>query len=281
VARLAIFALAVVGALLGAAILVLHLTSDPLADVHAYYDAGSRLNAGLPLYDQAATTNEAAFYRYPPLLAIAFRPLALLPFGVAAAIWEAIVVVALIATVVRLGPRRFRTWMAVGLLGLPIGWAVAIGQAQVPVTALMALGTPVAIALATQLKLLPALAALYWIGRRDWTTVGRFLGWLVALTAIQAVLEPRGTIAFIQGVGLDQVGAVRNMSPYVVSPVLWLILVVAAVGAALILAWARLGWAAAVAVSVLASPRLLVYMLMSLLAAVRGPGDRQAAVSVP
>ena len=42
------------GLLLGIEMLVLHLTTDPLADVHAYYDAGARLNAGLPLYEQPA-----------------------------------------------------------------------------------------------------------------------------------------------------------------------------------------------------------------------------------
>ena len=70
---------ALVGLVLGIQTVILHLTTDPLADVHAYYDAGARLNAGLPLYEQPATTNENEFYRYPPLLAILFRPLALLP----------------------------------------------------------------------------------------------------------------------------------------------------------------------------------------------------------
>ncbi len=94
---------AVLGLALGIQTLVLHLSTDPLADVHAYYDAGARLNAGLPLYDQPATTNDNEFYRYPPLLAIAFRPLALLPFEVAAAIWEAFLVACLALTIVRLG----------------------------------------------------------------------------------------------------------------------------------------------------------------------------------
>ena len=71
-------AAAVLGLVIGLDTLVLHLQLDPLADVRAYYDAGARLNAGIPLYEQTATTDEAGFYRYPPLLAIAFRPLALL-----------------------------------------------------------------------------------------------------------------------------------------------------------------------------------------------------------
>ena len=88
---------------IGLQTLVLHLTLDPLADVRAYYDAGARLNAGLPLYVQPARPDDAAFYRYPPLLAVAFRPLALLPFETAALIWEAVLLVAFVGTVVRSG----------------------------------------------------------------------------------------------------------------------------------------------------------------------------------
>ena len=71
-----LIAASVLGLIIGLDTLILHLTTDPLADVHAYYDAGARLNAGLPLYDQPAGTDDADFYRYPPLLAVAFRPLA-------------------------------------------------------------------------------------------------------------------------------------------------------------------------------------------------------------
>src|SRR6185436_11561056 len=95
-----------------------------------------------------ATTNESDFYRYPPLLAIAFRPLALLPFEAAAAIWMAFLFVCFALTIVRLGVRRRSTWLAMGMLALPTGWSLAIGQAQIVVTLLMALGAPWAIALA-------------------------------------------------------------------------------------------------------------------------------------
>ncbi|TMC62288.1 MAG: DUF2029 domain-containing protein, partial [Chloroflexi bacterium] len=101
--RLILFGAAVIGLLIGVNNVVLHVTTDPLADVHAYYDAGARLNAGAPLYVQAAGTNDPGFYRYPPLLAIAFRPLALLPWPLAAAIWETLLVVAFGLTIRRLG----------------------------------------------------------------------------------------------------------------------------------------------------------------------------------
>src|SRR3954447_16340017 len=260
---------AVVGLLLGAETFVLHVTTDPLADVHAYYDAGARLNAGLPLYDQPATTDDADFYRYPPLLAIAFRPLALLPFGTAAAIWEVAVVASLAGTLVVLGTRRETTWIVAAILALPIVWSVVIGQAQVPVTLLLAIASPWAVALAANVKLFPALAALYWLGRRDTRALLQFGIATGVLVLVQLVLEPRATIDFVQQLRLSQVGNVANISGYAFSPVLWGVLVVVGVGTAIRVAPSRYGWAAAVAMSVLASPRLLTSQLMTLLAAVR------------
>ena len=267
------FALAVVGALAGAYVLWVHLTTDPLADVHAYYDAGARLNAGLPLYPAGADPNAAEFYRYPPLLAIAFRPLALLPFDVAAGIWEALVLVAFGATLWRLGVRRPATWLAVGMLGLPIGWTLAIGQAQAVVTLLLTLGNPWAVALAGHLKLFPFLVGLYWLGRRDWRSLGWFAAWTVGLGLLQLVLEPSNTLAFLRLTNLAQVGEVHNFSPYALSPLLWAALVVVGVAVTLRLARTRWGWSAAVALSVLATPRLLTYMLMTLLACLRRQED--------
>jgi len=274
--RRVLVAAGVLGLLLGIETLVLHLTMDPLADVHAYYDAGARLNAGLPLYQQAADTNQADFYRYPPLLAIAFRPLALLPFAAAAAIWEAILVGCFVLTVVRLRPTRW-TLVVLGMLALPTAWSLAIGQAQVAVTLLMALGAPWALALAANLKLLPALAAIWWLGRRDVRSFGLFLAWLVGFGVLQLVLEPAGTLAFPGFVGLDQVGDVNNRSLYGFSPVLWAIAVVVGLLIAWRLARTRYGWAAAVALSVLATPRLLLYQLSTLAAGLREPGSAHPA----
>src|SRR3954465_6375770 len=94
--RLVVLVAAAVGFAMGVETLVLHLSLDPLADVRAYYDAGARLNAGVPLYQQTqgVGVNAPGFYRYPPLLAIAFRPLAALPYTLAAGIWEGVVLLA-------------------------------------------------------------------------------------------------------------------------------------------------------------------------------------------
>jgi alpha-1,2-mannosyltransferase len=131
--RIALGLVAGLAFLIGLQVSATQFARYPLTDVHAYYEAAARLNAGLPLYDQPFTTNDAHFYRYPPLLAIAFRPLALLPFEVAATIWA-------VVTVVLLGLTIWRVWrgrsalVALGLLTLPIGFSLAVGQAQVVVT---------------------------------------------------------------------------------------------------------------------------------------------------
>ena len=265
------FALAVIGALAGVAILWLHLTTDPLVDVHAYYEAAARLNAGHPLYPPHQDVNGPFAYFYPPLFAILFRPLALLSFDAAAAIWEAVVIASFVVTVWWIGPRRGETWLAIGMLGLPIGWSLAIGQAQVPLTLLTVIGAPWSIALAANLKLFPALIALWWIGRREWRKLGVFAAWIAGLALLQLVLAPQATIDFLASLTLNEVGAVRNYSPYAVSPLAWGLLGVAGVGGVLQLAPTRWGWGAAVVLSVVSTPRLLTYMLMTILSALRVP----------
>lgn len=260
---------AVVLGLVGLFVFVFHLATDPLVDIHAYYEAAARLNAGLPLYAAQGDVNSPHYYFYPPLLAIVFRPLALLPFQAAAVLWEIGMVAALGLTLWLLGLRRRWTWVAFGILAGPIAWSISVGQAQVLVTLLLTLGNPAAVAVAAQIKLFPALVAVYWLGRRDWQQLGRFVGWSVLLLVAQLVVEPGGTVAFIGQTNLGLVGQVNNLSPYALSPILWAALSVVGVLIALRLAPTRAGWASAIAVSVLVTPRLLEYMLMTLIAALR------------
>ena len=271
--QLVAFAFAVFGSLVGAYIFVLHATTDPAADVHAYYDAGTRLNAGIPLYEQPAATTDAAYYRYPPLLAIAFRPLALVPFEAAAAMWMAILVGALAASVWLAGVRNRWTWYVLGWLAAPIAWALAVGQAQILVMFLLTLASPFGLALAGHLKLLPALAAIYWLGRRDWPMLRRFLAWGFGLAALSFVLEPSGTIAYLSFPNLEQVGEVTNLSPYAISPALWAVSVAVLAVGALLFAQTRFGWFLALLLSVLASPRLHLYQFSSLFAIRRVPAS--------
>ena len=272
---LGLFAVAVVGALAGIYVLWLHLTTDPLNDVQAYYWAAGRLNAGLPLYPPDQSVSTPLGYPYPPLLAVLFRPLALLPFAAAAAIWEVVVLASFVVTVWWMGLRRPETWLALGILALPIAWCLVIGQAQVVLTMFTAIGAPWSIAIATNIKLFPGLIVLWWIGRRDWRSLGIFVATLAALGLLQLVLAPQATMDYVTAITLKQVGAVTNLSPYVVSPLLWGALVIAGVGVVLRLAPTQWGWPAAVILSVVATPRLLVYMFMTFLAVLTPPVGRR------
>ena len=270
--RLLAFTLAVVGTLAGLWVLWMHITGDPLADARAYYLAASRLNHGEPLYPAGADPTSAEMYRYPPLLAVVLRPLALLPYWVFAITWEVLVVGAFVLTIVQLGAGP-RVYLAIGMLGIPIGWALGVAQAHVPLTLLIAIGQPWTIALAANIKLFPALIAFWWIGRRDYQSFFAFVVWLVVFGLAGLVLEVNGTLAYLHGaVGLGFEGEARNISPYVwASPLVWASLFIVGVLVTVALARTRWGWAAAVALATLSPPRLLVYMLTGLLAAIRQP----------
>jgi len=268
VLRLAALIGASLGLVLGLEGLILHLSTDPLADVHAYYEAGARLNAGLPLYAQTADPNFNFYYFYPPLLAIVFRPLALLPYSTAALMWEAILIGATILTFRRLGLRK-PVLLVACWLALPIMWTLAIGQAQAVVTLLLTYGTPFGVALAANLKVFPALAAIYWVGRREWRRLGVFAAWMTVIVGFQFVLEPMATLGYLRFLTIDLVGNVQNLSLYAISPVLWQASLVVMALVALRFSNTRWGWPAAVVLSVFATPRLLSYQLSTLLAAFR------------
>ena len=271
-------AAAILGAAAGVWALWFHLTTNPLADVRAYYDAGARLNAGEPLYVPVASTNIPGSYHYPPLVAILFRPLALLPYEIAAMIWAGVIVAATILTVTRLGIRR-PVVLAIGWLALPLMWTVAIGQAQALVTLLLVVGSPWAVALAANLKVFPILVAIYWVGRHEWRRLGLFAGWMSGLLAFQFAVEPTATLSYLDFLRDENVSDVNNLSPFALSPLLWAVLVAVLGIVAFRLAPTRWGWAAAVALAVFATPRLLSYQLSTLLATLGGP-DRADAAAV-
>jgi hypothetical protein len=84
----------------------------------------------------------------------------------------------------------------------------------------------------------------------------------------------------LRGEGLAPAFNTRNISPFAASPLLWAALAAAGLAITLWLARGRFGWPAAVALAVLANPRLLVYQLMTLLAALGGPRERPSSPEV-
>ena len=269
--NLLLFAAAVVGAAAGIAVAYMHVVGDPLNDARAYYDAAARLNAGQTLYPAGIDPSTNRIYLYPPLLATLLRPLALLPYELFALVWEGIVITTFVLLVRRLGVRRSQTWIWIGILGIPIGWALAVAQAHIPLTWLIAVGQPWSIALAANIKLFPALIALWWLGRRDWESVAAFAMWSMLFVLAQVLFAANDTFAYFDRIGFEQLGEVRNISPFVLSPVIWGVLLVVGALATLALARTKWGWAVAVTFATLAPPRLLVYMLASIVAAVRAP----------
>jgi len=267
------FAAAVIGAAAGLAVAYMHIVGDPLNDARAYYDAAARLNAGAALYPEGIDPSTNRIYLYPPLLAMVLRPIALLPYEWFAVIWEAIVVITFVMLIRLLGAGRKETWLAIGVLGIPIGWALTVAQAHIPMTLLIAIGQPWSIALAANIKLFPALIALWWLGRREFEAVAAFMMWSALFVLAQVFVNADDAFAYFQQIGFEQValGEIRNWSPYALSPVIWASLLAVGAIATLALARTRWGWAVAVAFATLAPPRLLVYMFSSLVAMVRQP----------
>ena len=267
------FAAAVIGAAAGLAVAYMHIVGDPLNDARAYYDAASRLNHGAALYPAGIDPSTNRIYLYPPLLAMVLRPLALLPYEWFAVIWELVVVLSFVLLIRVLGVNRKETWLAIGVLGIPIGWALTVAQAHIPMTLLIAIGQPWSIALAANLKLFPVLIALWWLGRREFEAVAAFLMWSALFVLAQVLVHPNDAFAYFQQIGFEQValGEIRNWSPYALSPVIWWSLIAVGAMATLALARTKWGWAVAVAFATLAPPRLLVYMFTSLVAMVRQP----------
>lgn len=263
---------AITGAILGMLHAIVHLQNDPLNDIPTFYVGAQRLNAGETLYPADADPDRIPYYFYPPLLAIVLRPFALLPYPVFAALWEAGTIAAFILFVRRLGLNR-RTAIALGLLGAQIADTLAIGQSQAHIAWLMSIGSPLAIALAGQVKIFPALIALYWLGRRDFRQLGRFLAWSLGLVLVQVILAPAESLAFLRGLGLQQVGTFDQLSPYAYAPWLWFALVAAFLIITPLVARSRFGWPTAVAFATLVPPRLFGYHLLNLGAALRPPDN--------
>lgn len=125
-------------------------SSEPREDIVAFYVAGKLLQEGHSerLYDVAAVAGEEAVvlgrpagyhgglpFLNPPFVAGLFYPLALLPYGVAQAVWLALSVAALVAALALLWPelrRLERKWRLVFVLGAlasaPVFWSLLYVQ---------------------------------------------------------------------------------------------------------------------------------------------------------
>ena len=209
------------GAMLGAALVIYGLVVNQAGlhhqDLGAYLRAGHDLLAGRPLYDPFLNhpfpdpTLRPA-YIYPPIFALLFAPLALLPAGIAGAIWLVVNQAALAASIAivllwrRPGRSAAVALIAATLTFYPVWIDVAQGQANLLILFLTTGGvvgvlsgrprTALALGAAAALKLTPAVLVVWLlIERRFREALWMLLGFLAA-TGAGAVVRWQDTVVF-------------------------------------------------------------------------------------
>lgn len=231
--------------------LIQAVTHWTLSDAAAYWDAAQRLREGEPLYPALANVDVSEVYRYAPWFAWLAVPFTFLSVQVAGALWSAILLagsgIALVPLV------RARAWVAVAFFAPILVGISAVGNVHPLLIAPLAWTVerrsgPVWIGVAASLKVFPILFALVYLGRGQW---GRAL----AAVAVAGVLWAPALLYDLRGYATE---AGQAASLYSV-PILWAVVVGAAIGVTLRLARGRFGWLAAAVSVVVALPRLFVY----------------------
>jgi hypothetical protein len=236
------------------------------ADHATYQRAADALWSTGDPYQSAALYPEDYRFRYPPLLAMIFPVLGWPP------LWFALITVATAIPI-------YVGWRQAGPAGLlpaallvgAWGQQLLNGNAQAFVVALLAVVPftgawgAMGLALATMLKLHPALALVWYVGRREWRLVVWYLVGLAVLTVVQLpFLGP-----FLNFYLNDPVAtqSIPGMSLRVLGVIPWVAIIVAVAAAALLLARTRYGWLLATVLQLVALPRVLLVNLALLLAA--------------
>ena len=230
-------ALALVGALVLAAALVAFQGSRGAAyDFSAYFDAAQRLASGRPLYQ--AVTQQGPFapgpgglYLYPPPLAVLL--LAVVPLGatVAATVWQAFHLVALVAACAILPVARWVRLASFGVAALSLPVLLDLNLGNVSLLVLVAGSAAWRAAAARRMAggavdrwtwaavagILAALAIavrpevgillLWWAWRREWTALGAAVAGGLALAVGSALVAGIGAWGAYLRLLLDLRGA--------------------------------------------------------------------------
>ena len=192
-------------------------------DVDVYRMGGRAWLDGRPLYADGATfATQGGIdlpFTYPPLAAVLFSPLAVLPLQAAevvitvitfALLWLSTQIVLTGLEVWPDAPGR-RAWLATGLVGLatlwlePIGANFSFGQVNVVLMTLVIVDcvprrTPwprgLLLGVAIALKLTPAVFLLYFVLRRDLRAAGTAVATFVAATLLGCALAWRDSVEY-------------------------------------------------------------------------------------
>jgi hypothetical protein len=222
-----------------------------LSDAAAYWNAGLRLRDGAELYPLLSNVDASEVYRYAPWVAWLAVPVTYLQVQLAGALWSAVLLAASAVALVPLA--RARAWLAVAFFGPILVGISAVGNIHPLLIAPLVWTVerrsgPVWVGVAASLKIFPILFALVYVGRRQWVQAA--VAVLVsALLWAPALLYDLSNYATEPGLAASLISI----------PILWAVVLGAAIGVTLRLARSRFGWLAAAVSVFLALPRLFVY----------------------
>lgn len=223
----------------------------PLHDMDVYLAAATRLRTGEPLYI-AGDVAVNSFW-YAPWYAVAWIPFTYLPREAVAIGWSAILVGSTLAVTWLIGRRGGWGLVLALLVGPPLFAVSAGGNIQaLMVLALLAGFTrswgPLAVAAAASMKFTPILLVAAYLARREWRKAA------VSLFVAGLLLFPGYPM------GIATAGVQSGAAPALlgVSPVLYAVVVVVAIGTVAVVP-RRYAALTAAAAAVLALPRLFVY----------------------
>lgn len=175
-------------------------------DLYVYLGGGDAYRHGQDLYQTEMATPFAGFmlkFTYPPLAAMLFAGLAVLPLAASIAIFTAATLAVLFlvvrAVLVRVAPVRLVARFPIPILALavtlagawlePVRETISFGQVNILLLGLIVADCLVAkpwwprgllIGLAASIKLTPAAFVLYFVAKKEWraalTTIGGFVG---------------------------------------------------------------------------------------------------------
>jgi hypothetical protein len=252
-------------------------------DLATYQRAGDLLWSGQNPYSGQADLGQENQYRYPPLLAMVIPVLGWPP------LWFALLAVATVASI-------WLWYRTAGLAGLLVpallvgawGQQLLNGNSQAIVVWLLAITPlaaragpvalgPVALALATMLKIHPVIGMVWFAGRRDWRAMRLYVLACAALLAIQ--LPWLGD--FMRYYLADPAAAdtIPGMSLRAIHPAVWVVGLVVILVVAWRYAETRYGWLLATIAQLVALPRVLLVNMALLLAAPLPPRRRESATS--
>jgi hypothetical protein len=245
-------------------------------DLATYQRAGDALWSGADPYATGAGLGQELQYRYPPLLAmlmplLGWPPLWYLLLGLAT------LVPVYVAFRDQGGPGLLLPALLIGAWGQQLlnGNSQALVVAMLVLVPRFAIAGPVMLAVATMLKLHPALGLAWFVGRRDW----RGVLWFGAATAVLLVIQMPWLSDFLSYYLTDPAATetIPGMSLRALGAPVWIAGLLVFAVLTVWLARSRYGWLLATLLQLVALPRLLLVNLALLLAAPLPPRRRVAA----